>query len=247
MRTKGNGAVTMQFEELDYHETPIGAVSLRRRMEPLVGKQVYEVKLGEEFLMSSLFTASEIALADLALAKLYQSDCDVVVGGLGLGYTASAALKHESVRSLVVVDFLQAVIGWHENHLLPLSSEIVDDPRTRLRHEDFFALSASEDGFDDLQPGRKFHAILLDIDHSPEELLDNRSRSFYEETGLERLSRHLLPGGIFALWSNNPPDESFLIRLERVFSSASAEPVTFDNPYQVTPATQSVYLAVRSS
>ena len=94
MRTKGNGAVTMQFEELDYQETPIGAVSLRRRMEPLVGKQVYEVKLGEEFLMSSLFTASEIALADLALAKLSQSDCDVVVGGLGLGYTASAALKH---------------------------------------------------------------------------------------------------------------------------------------------------------
>ena len=238
--------MTRQFEELDYRETPIGAVSLRRRMEPLVGKQVYEVKLGDEFLMSSLFTASEIALADLALAKLPEGACDVVVGGLGLGYTAGAVLNHPCVRSLLVVDFLQAVIGWHEEHLLPLSSEIVNDPRPRLCQGDFFALSASEDGFDDLQPGRKFHAILLDIDHSPEELLDNRSRSFYEETGLEHLSRHLLPGGVFALWSNNPPDDGFTNRLARVFSSASAEAVTFDNPYQASQATQCVYLAVRS-
>ena len=149
--------------------------------------------------MSSLFTASEIARADLALAKLPLSGFDVVGGGLGVDYAASAALKHELVPSLVVVDFLQAVIGWHKNHLLPQDSEIVDDPRTRLRHGDFFALSASEEVFNDLQPGRKFHAIPLNIDHSPEELLDNRSRSFCEETGLERHSRHLLPGAIFAL------------------------------------------------
>ena len=82
------------FEELDYQATPIGALSLRRRREPRLGVDVFEIKLGEEFLMSSLFTESEIALARLGLAGLAGRDLDVVVGGLGLGYTANAVLEH---------------------------------------------------------------------------------------------------------------------------------------------------------
>ena len=54
--------MTIEFEELDFQQTPLGDISLRRRSEPMVGGQiVYEVKLGDEFLMSSLFTAAEIA------------------------------------------------------------------------------------------------------------------------------------------------------------------------------------------
>ncbi len=235
--------MSLQFEELDYQETPIGAVSLRRRYEPVVGQDVYEVKLGDEFLMSSLFTASETALADLALGALTNSNLDVVVGGLGLGFTASAALKHCSVQSLLVVDLLPAVIGWHRNELLPLSRELINDPRIQLREGDFFALAASSDGFDNHQPGRRFHAILLDIDHSPDALLDERSRAFYEVAGLQNILRQLLPGGIFALWSNNRPDDEFTERLSNVFESASAETVVFDNPYQSEQAVQTVYLA----
>jgi spermidine synthase len=59
------------------------------------------VKLGDEFLMSSLFTGSEVALARLALEKLATPTADVVVGGLGLGYTARAVLAHGRVRSLI--------------------------------------------------------------------------------------------------------------------------------------------------
>ncbi|MGI9522205.1 MAG: spermidine synthase [Hyphomicrobiaceae bacterium] len=232
-----------QFEELDYQKTPIGALSLRRRHEPLVGQDIYEVKLDDDFLMSSLFTASETALADLAIDQLADSEYDIVVGGLGLGYTAGAVLNHQSVRSLLVVDLLPTVIQWHESNLLPLSSQLVSDPRTRLFNGDFFALVASNEGFDELSPGRRYHAILLDIDHSPEALLDERSRSFYEEQGLQRLQKHLLPSGIFALWSNNRPDVEFTKRLERVFASASAEAVVFDNPYQSKQAMQTVYLA----
>ena len=93
------------FEELDYRDTPIGGLSLRRRRELRLGVDVFEIKLGDEFLMSSLFTASEIALADLGLAGLPGSGLNVVVGGLGLGYTAKAVLAHGNVASLVVVDF----------------------------------------------------------------------------------------------------------------------------------------------
>ena len=85
--------MSLHFEELDYRPTPFGALSLRRRLEPKLGVDVFEIKLGEDFLMSSLFTASEIALADLALAGHPGQALDVVVGGLGLGYTAHAALR----------------------------------------------------------------------------------------------------------------------------------------------------------
>ena len=78
--------MALEFEELDYQETPLGEISLRRRSEPrLDGTIVYEVKLGDEFLMSSLFTASEIQLARLVLAALDGAELDIVVGGLGLG------------------------------------------------------------------------------------------------------------------------------------------------------------------
>ena len=105
--------MSLAFEELDYRETPIGALSLRRRREPKLGVDVFEIKLGDEFLMSSLFTASEIALAQLGLAELSRPGLNVVVGGLGLGYTAQAVLEHQQVASLVVVDALEAVIDWH--------------------------------------------------------------------------------------------------------------------------------------
>jgi spermidine synthase len=231
------------FEELDYCPTPIGPVSLRRRMELTVKRVVYEVKLGDEFLMSSLFTASEEALARLGLAALDGEGLEVVVGGLGLGYTARTVLEDARVGSLAVVEYLAPVMTWHRDGLLPLGPELVGDQRCRFVLGDFFAMAASTEGFDPEQPGRRFDAILLDIDHSPEALLDERSRSFYLPAGLRMLARHLKPGGIFGLWSNDGPDPAFTERLAGVFAEAWAEPVTFHNPLLGRPFTQSVYLA----
>ena len=231
------------FEELDYRDTPIGGLSLRRRRELRLGVDVFEIKLGDEFLMSSLFTASEIAFADLGLAGLPGSGLNVVVGGLGLGYTAKAVLAHGNVASLVVVDFLEAVIEWHRSGLVPLGHELSADPRCRFVHGDFFKLAASAAGFDPDAPGRQFDAVLVDIDHSPEALLDESNAAFYGEAGLERLTAHLAPGGVFGLWSNDLPDPAFTARLARIFANARAEPVTFHNPLQDRPFTQTVYLA----
>ena len=165
--------MSLLFEELDYRPTPIGELSLRRRRELRLGVDVLEIKLGEEHLMSSLFTASEIALARLGLAPLRDDGAlDVVVGGLGLGYTAQAVLEHSAVRSLVVVEMLEAVIDWHREGLLPLGPELTADPRCRFVAGDFFAMTGSASGFDAEQPGRRFDAILVYIDHSPEALLD---------------------------------------------------------------------------
>jgi spermidine synthase len=231
------------FEELDYRETPIGALSLRRRRELRLGVDVFEIKLGEDFLMSSLFTASEIALARLGLAGLSGRGLDVVVGGLGLGYTAAAVLEHEQVGSLLVVETLAAVIDWHRSGLVPLGPGLTGDPRCRFVHGDFFALAAAAAGFDPDAPGRRFDAVLVDIDHSPDGLLDPRSASFYRAEGLRGLAAKLRPGGVFGLWSNALPDEAFTARLRACFAQARAEPVTFHNPLQDRPFTQTVYLA----
>jgi spermidine synthase len=235
--------MSLYFEELDYRPTLIGVLSLRRRRELKLGVDVFEIKLGDEYLMSSLFTASEIALARMGLAGLSGDNLDVVVGGLGLGYTAKAVLEHGQVDTLLVIEALEAVIDWHEEGLVPLGSELTDDPRCRFVHGDFFALAASEAGFDPDAPGGRFHAVLVDIDHSPDFLLDPRNAAFYGEEGLTRLAAHLRPGGVFGLWSNELPDDTFTARLGDVFVEARAEQVTFHNPLQDRPFTQTVYLA----
>lgn len=232
------------FEELDYRPTPIGALSLRRRRDPALDVDVYEIKLGEEFLMSSLFTASEIALARLGLAELAgRSGLDVVVGGLGLGYTAEAVLDSEAVASLTVVEALDAVIDWHRDGVLPLGPRLAGDPRCRFRQGDFFALAQGADGFDAEAPGRRFDAILVDIDHAPDFWLAPGNAAFYEPAGLARLDRHLVPGGVFGLWSNDAPDDAFVGRLAESFAAARAEPVAFRHPVHDREFIQTVYLA----
>ena len=235
--------MSLYFEELDYRLTPIGALSLRRRRELSLGVDVFEIKLGGEYLMSSLFTASEIALARLGLAELSGPALDVVVGGLGLGYTAQAVLQHEAVKHLLVVEAMDAVINWHETGLLPLGPALTKDPRCRFVLGDFFALADSKEGFDLDKHARRFDAILVDIDHSPDLLLNSRNAAFYQPVGLKRLASHLHPGGVFGLWSNELPDEAFTRRLSAVFAEARAERVTFHNPLQNREFIQTIYLA----
>lgn len=233
------------FEELDYQKTPHGEISLRRRAEPrLEGKIVYEVKLGDEFLMSSLFTESEVQLARLALEELEGEELDILVGGLGLGYTAMAALESPAVGSLTVVEVMAPVIDWHRRGLVPLGESLVADPRSHLLHADFFALAlAPGDSFFGQQPGRRVDAVLLDIDHSPSHWLNPSNSGFYTESGLQSLAGKIRPGGLFGLWSNEPSSEPFMQLLESQFASASSHVVSFPNPYQGGESSCTVYLA----
>jgi spermidine synthase len=238
--------MSANFEELDFRPTPIGVLTLRRRRSPTSGLDIYEIKLGDEFLMSSQFTVAEIELARLGLAALDRGNLDVVVGGLGLGYTARAVLDNPGVRSLIVVDALAEVIEWHERGLLPLGRELTGDPRCRLVHGDFFALSHSGDGFDSTAPARRFDAVLMDIDHSPRNFLHPRHAALYQPEGLARLADHLNPGGVFALWSNDPPDDSFERVLAGAFATSAAHVVTFDNWRGEHDASNTVYVGVKA-
>lgn len=232
--------MSSRFEELDWQQTPMGELTLRRRHDPVVDTDVYEVKLGDEYLMSSLFTLAEEELARLGLDAVVGDDIQVLVGGLGLGYTAVTALDDERVATMTVLDALPAVIDWHERRLLPMSARLVKDPRTRLAVGDFFAWMR-----EDSTAGHatRYDAILLDVDHSPRHQLTPSHADLYTVDGLRRLRRHLTERGIFALWSDDPPDDEFLADLIRVFPVARAQLVRFDNPLTGGVSSNTVYVA----
>lgn len=236
----------LDFEELDYAQTRMGELILRRRRMPsLDNLEVYEVILGDAFLMSSLFTVVETALAELGLAALApRQKLDVVVGGLGLGYTAKAALNNADVQHLMVIDTLEEVIGWHLANLVPLGKTLCDDPRCRFVHGDFFAMATgSSSGFDPDQPGHSFDAVLLDIDHTPSKLLDVSHSDFYTMEGLRKLATQIKPGGVFAMWSDDPPEAKFIELLSGAFKTAQSHVVDFFNPLQERDSKSTVYVA----
>lgn len=211
------------FEILDTVDTPIGVLGLRRR--ELLGRPgtvVTEVTIDHEMLMSSLNTVSEEALATRALALHGGSDLAVLVGGLGLGYTAQAALATGQVARLTVVEYLPAVSGWLERGLLPLSSTLGRDARLEIVHDDVYARL--------LRPGAQaWDAIIIDVDHTPDEPLDPSSAPFYTATGLARVKEHLRPGGVLAVWSAGDAAPRFVEALREVFDEARSETVRWTN------------------
>lgn len=246
--------MSLRFAELAWGATPIGEVSLRRRHDPVTEVDLYEVKLGDDYLMSSLFTVAEVEVARLALERLVgpgEGGLDgtglvVAVGGLGLGYTAEAVLTDARVRELVVVDLLEPIIDWHRHGLVPVGPVLTADPRCRLVAGDFFAMSAGL-GFDPDEPWRLFDAVIVDIDHSPQHLLAGASADFYGVAGTHSLAEHLRPGGVYSLWSNDPPDDAYLAILAGAFVYVAAKVITFPNPLQGGSSTNTVYLATRAS
>ena len=230
-----------RFEELAFQPTRMGDISLRRRFDPVLGGDVFEAKLDDEFLMSSAFTVAEIALARLGLARTQGDDLDVVVGGLGLGYTALTALEEPRVRSVTVIEAIEEVISWHRRGLLPDATALATDPRVELRCADFFACVQGS-GFDPQAPGRHYDVVLLDIDHSPEHVLHPSHQAFYATAGLRRLRDLLQPRGVFGLWSDDPPEPAFTARLREVFTDVDAAVVDFPNPYTGGTSSNTVYV-----
>ncbi len=237
--------MSARFEELGWQQTPMGVISLRRRFDLSVRADVYEVKLDDEHVMSSLFTVAEKELARLGLERTPGTALDVLVGGLGLGYTAQEALSCDRVRALTVIEFSEAVIDWHRRNLLPETAGLAADDRVTLVCADFFAGATDAVGFDRGDPDRTYDAILLDIDHSPRHVLHDPHAGFYTRDGLRAASERLVPGGVFAMWSDDPPDDEFTEVLDSVFTDVEAESVWFDNPLTRGRSAATIYLASR--
>jgi spermidine synthase len=210
------------FEILAYEPTELGTLCLRRRellCEP--GTIVTEVTLNHEFLMSSYLTASERALSEVALTMHVGTELRVLVGGLGLGYTARAALQSDRVSRCEVIEFLPQVISWLAEGMVPLSEELNADSRLQVTHGDVYQKL--------LNPPTEHHElILIDVDHSPDENLGSANGQFYTAEGLRRAKLHLSEGGILGVWSY-AESSPFVDALREVFANVRVEPVTVFN------------------
>jgi spermidine synthase len=211
--------VSKAFEVLACDDSKLGLLVLRRReLLSQPGVVVTEVTLNHELLMSSYLTLSERTLASFALGLHSGSDLKVLVGGLGLGYTASEALASPRVARVDVVEYLPEVIGWLRDGKVPLAESLTAEPRLNVIEGDVYAILAGT-------PAQTYDLVLIDVDHSPAEPLGGQSVAFYREPGLRAARAHLAPGGVLGVWSY-AESSPFRDALAAVFREVHAEPVT---------------------
>lgn len=187
---------------------PYGEVVLRRRGHG--DTAVDELIVNGAFAMDSLESSSERALAQLPFPF---GGARVLLGGLGLGYTAAELLTHD-VESLDVVELEPALVTWARQEITVVLGGIAVDPRVRLRVADIATVLARR------SPGEEWDAILLDVDNGPEFLIHPHNAALYSVEGLRMATERLRPGGLLAIWCSGP-NPALLETLRAVGSSPS--------------------------
>jgi len=223
----------LEFEVIDHAESPLGVLILRRRNPP--EEHVLELTLEHMLLMSSVVTVSERELATRAIAMHGGSDLDVMIGGIGLGYTAKAALESDRVARVEVVELVAGVIAWVERGIIPLGKELIADPRFLMMQDNVF---------DRLQraPIKRHDLLLIDVDHSPDSRLGESSDTFYGHARLSLAKQHLNPHGVFGVWSTSE-SPSFEGELRKTFGEVRVDPISFFNETVRRPETNWLFLA----
>lgn len=151
------------------------------------------VRAGATTLMSSRMSASEVALADQTLRRVARPK-DVLVGGLGLGYTLRAVLDRiDRETNVTVLELVPELIEWNRVHLGHLAGFPLEEPNCQAVVGDVLAYIEESPG--------AFDAILLDVDNGPTALSTPHNRSLYGEHGIGLCRRALRPRGALAVWS----------------------------------------------
>jgi len=168
----------------------------------------FSIKAGHTELMNSRIHGSEDALAELACQRLTdKNNARVLIGGLGMGFTAAAALQQLGPQAEVTVaELVPAVIQWNREYLSALADHPLKDPRIKLYEGDV--------GRHIQQSKNTYDAILLDVDNGPEGLSRKENDALYSPGGLNSALIALRPDGIFGVWSISP-DERFLKKLRK--------------------------------
>jgi spermidine synthase len=190
-----------------------GEVLLRRRSGNRT--TVTELIVDGVFAMDDVDTSTERALATETLRRCPGGALRVLVGGLGLGWTAATVLADPRVTEADVVELQPALVGWAAGGLLPGLPEL-PARRLRLRVGDVRdALAAAPGSWD---------AVLLDVDNGPAFLVHRTNAALYEGAGLATALAALRPGGVLAIWSSDPAPE-LAERLAALPGSAGVEHV----------------------
>jgi len=174
------------------------------------------VRYGGKVLMSSRQHGSEDALAELALPRARHRRA-VLVGGLGLGFTARAALERVPTDARVVVaELTPALLDWNRRLVGKLAGRPLDDRRCTVQIGDVMDRIAEARG--------AYDAILLDVDNGPGSMVHEANHRIYGHRGVAACHAALAQGGVLAVWSAHH-DEPYLRRLQRGGFEAAARVV----------------------
>lgn len=188
---------------LDTAKIPGGGEELRLKQR---GHE-FSIMLGTNELMNSRLSGSEKALATLTSERIRdRARPQMLVGGLGMGFTLRAALVELGANArIVVAELVPEVVAWARGPMAEIFAGSLDDPRVEIVEDDVGrVIGAAKATYD---------AILLDVDNGPEGLSRKANDSLYSHAGLDAARAALRPGGILAVWSQGP-DRSFTRRLE---------------------------------
>jgi len=203
------------WQVLDNVDTDEGLLELRQR-----GDKDFLITIDNRVLMTSSANRSELVLSELACRAMQnRTNPRVLIGGLGMGYTLKAALDHLAADASVVVAELNPVVHkWCSGPIAHLTDGAVNDPRVTVEIADVATLITNAA----IQGGEtRFDAIILDLYEGPHEG-DEEYDHLYGDAALELSGSALRPGGVFAIWSEDP-DKSFEKRLTNAGFSFSKE------------------------
>jgi spermidine synthase len=169
------------------------------------------MKVGGVPLMSTNASSSEQQMADLACANM-PAKPRILIGGLGFGFTLRRVLELCPPDAIVdVAELLQVVVDWNREFLAEVNGLLVDDPRVRIHIRDVSEIL-------DRVGSDRYHAILLDVDNSPDPLVQKGNAGLYDRNGIGRAKAALHPGGRVVYWSANQ-DKSFAKSLGNIFKN----------------------------
>lgn len=180
----------------------------------------YFLKVGGVPLMSTTACSSEQTMSELACENLGENPTPrVLIGGLGFGFTLRRVLELVPEKAIVeVAELLPIVVQWNREFLQPVNGLLLDDPRTVIDQRDVFEIIRKSG-----EGKSHYDTILLDVDNSPDPLVQEGNARLYARNGLAMTAKSLRPGGRVVFWSAHP-DKAFAKSMMRDFKNVQAIP-----------------------
>jgi spermidine synthase len=197
--------MALPWQTIDKIDTGENFLELRKRSE-----RDFLLLVNGRVLMNSSANRSELTLGEHACRLVVDRPRPrVLIGGLGMGFTLRAALDVLPPDARVVVAELNpVVVKWCCGPLADLTKSAASDPRVSIETDDVAAviIGASRKG------AERYDAIIIDLYVGPGVDTDEHYDPFYGSLALQTTAHALTPGGIFAVWGENP-DAAFEKRL----------------------------------